>query len=70
MDRYAMAREFEMTVMIDRIRRITDVQELHTICDSLVRSNFRMRESFSQAIGAERFAQMLAAHKANRDNTD
>lgn len=68
MDRYSLAREFEMTVMIDRIRRITDVGELHTVCDSLVRSNFRMREAFSQAIGNERFAKMLAAHKASKDD--
>ena len=44
MDRYQLAKEFEKTVMCDRIQKITDVHELQQVCIALVDANFRLRD--------------------------
>ena len=48
MDRYSLAREFEQTLMHDRIKRINDVQALQMVCIELVDANFRMRDLKSE----------------------
>ena len=43
-DRYELAKEFERTVMCDRIRKINDVESLQRVCIELVDHNFRLRD--------------------------
>ena len=53
MDRYALAREFELVKMLDNIQLITDPGELKEVALGLAKLNYGLREYIAQRIEAE-----------------
>ena len=53
MDRYALAREFELVKMLDNIQLITDPRELKEVALGLAKLNYGLREYIAQSIEAE-----------------
>ena len=53
MDRYALAREFQMVQQIDFIRQIDDIEALRRLAINLVRFNRGLRESLAVVVREE-----------------
>ena len=53
MDRFQLAREFEQTLLMHRIQKTTDVNELHQIAFALVESNFQLLDQNKRLMGFE-----------------
>ena len=53
MDRYALMREFEQTLLMHRIQKTTDVEALHQIAYALVESNFQLLAQNKRLMGFE-----------------
>ena len=51
MDRFGLAREFKVTLMKDRVRKIDNVGALQQVCCELLNSNFHLRERLRQSDG-------------------
>ena len=53
MDRYALMREFEETLLKHRIQKTTDVDALQKIAFALVESNFQLLDENKRLMGFE-----------------
>ena len=53
MDRYQLAREFEETLLKQRIQKTTDVDALQKIAFALVESNFKLLDQNKRLMGFE-----------------
>ena len=53
MDRYALMREFEQTLLMHWIQKTTDVEALHQIAYALVESNFQLLAQNKRLMGFE-----------------
>ncbi len=65
MDRYQMAREFELVKMLDNIQAVTDADELKEIALGLAKLNYGLREYIAQY--RQRFLDSLQELREERD---